>query len=183
MGTVMDAIIKSHSKLRPWKQTATDLMPYVPIEDPLAALNCGPLPRADRSESVGGSRHFWEPESTRKRLPDREFFKNSSSSHSPTLTAATERRLWRFPTPQTCTEGRNAEPWSHNAGGKNTGRLRAVSARKLQATTAGPSPSAVGCRGSDDTLCTENRLVASRTRSASLSQTPVVTRGQARGVG
>lgn len=44
----------------------------IPADDLLAVLNCGPLPLLDRFKSAGGRRLFWQPESTRKRLSDRE---------------------------------------------------------------------------------------------------------------
>lgn len=48
--------------------------------------------QADRSKLTGGRRLFWEPESTRNHLADRESLINSSSSCSPALTAATEHQ-------------------------------------------------------------------------------------------
>lgn len=111
METVIEANTKSHTKLHPRKQTVTNLVPNVPIEDPLAAVSCGALPWSvqrtppSRSKSAGPG---WEepppstgpgreqPESTRNCYRALALaFPSSSNGHGRMQHQALLHGIWR----------------------------------------------------------------------------------------
>lgn len=107
------------------------LVSNIPIEDPLAALSCGRQAVDDRPEAL--LRAIVHQELfTRQRVLDKKQLLLFTVPM-----AATERWLWRFLSPGTCMEGRNAQPCDQNAVGKSTGHPT-TSGQKLQSTLPGP---------------------------------------------
>lgn len=96
-----------HQRTFPWKQMVINLVPNVPIDNPLAAISCELLPRYDRAKFAGveGSSESQEP-FPRLGILDKKQLRSFTSTHScysaPALVfPVLERAWWNAAKPET----------------------------------------------------------------------------------